>query len=128
MSGFEPLAVRLQEARKSLGTHVSAIAVSPSTCTNRLSGLQISSEQPCRGVPDNAVLSVGFLWDRRRGTRSCGDFVGTRSSRISSVLANLWLLDSTVAGRPSVSGPVTQRRIMTVTRCRLTLDRMIAHR
>jgi SAM-dependent methyltransferase len=39
VSGFEPLTVRLQEARKSLRTQVAAIAVSPTTCTNSLSGL-----------------------------------------------------------------------------------------
>src|ERR1017187_10559348 len=30
----------------------------------------------CRGVPRNAVVSVGILWGRPAGPRTCGIFVG----------------------------------------------------
>jgi len=39
--------------------------------------------QECRGVPRNAVLSVGYLWGGS-GTPTCGIFVGTPEAFVGS--------------------------------------------
>ena len=72
----QPVNCRLTEGLYPTGPR-EASESSASRCLHKgLSGLTRPCQQPCRLVPGNAVLYVGFLWGSPSRARTCGDSVG----------------------------------------------------
>src|SRR5271165_2784789 len=77
------------------------------------SPVQGRPDPPCRPVPDDAVLSVGFLWGRRLRTRTCGEALLPLSVICVRALQGPGGLART--GTDAVGVPVTACRAATIT-------------